>query len=347
VRRPRVSIIIPARDEALAIEGAVRSHLSQDYPDFEVIVVDDRSTDETPAILARLAAENSRLRVIGGVEPPTGWLGKPHAQHQGSAVATGEILLFADADVTYDSMALAEGVETLERRELDLLGFFPRLEMVGFWENVLMPCLPVSYFFGPAFLFNSDWQRRFAAAGGAGMLMRTEAYRAAGRHEAIRSSVIDDIHLAIRVRRAGGRCRMVMADHRVHIRMYRGFREVVDGFTKNLAFTFAGGGAIPLALSTVFSFAAWTIPALVLVAAACGLDVPARDVRLAAGAVGITVVARIALSRFLKYPLWAALTQPLMAAVWLAIAVRSFTWRFLRRELVWRGRRYDAAKAGF
>jgi chlorobactene glucosyltransferase len=344
---PRVSVVIPARDEALGIEAAVRSHLTQDYPDFEVVVVDDRSVDTTPRILARLAAENPRLRMVAGNEPPEGWLGKPHALHQGAAVATGELFLFADADVRFDPTALREAVEMLRSRRLDLLALFPRLEMEGFWENVLMPYIPVSYFFGPGFWFNSDLQRHFALGGGAGMLLRREAYLAAGGHEALRASVIDDIHLAIRVRQTGGRCRMASADDRVRLRMYRGLREIFNGFTKNMAFTFAGKSAAPLALSQVFVLAAWTLPAAVLAAAALGAPVPPIDVGLAGAALGLTALTRGALAVFLGYPLWTSLTHPLMAAVWAAITVRSLAWRFLRRRLLWRGRRYDARGAGF
>ena len=115
------------------------------------------------------------------------------------------------------------------------------------------------------------------------MLVRSVAYRAAGGHEALKASVIDDIGLAIRVRRSGGRCRMAMADERVRLRMYRGFREVVDGFTKNMAYVFEGAMGVFLAVSTFFTFLAWTLPAIVLAAAALGLRIPARDVTLAGG----------------------------------------------------------------
>jgi chlorobactene glucosyltransferase len=325
----------------------VRSHLAQDYPALEVIAVDDRSSDGTGAILARLAAEDPRLTVVSGVEPPPGWLGKPHALFQGARRATGELLLFADADVRYDRGALAACVDMLEAERVDLLALFPRLEMSGFWENVLMPYLAVSYFFGPAFWVNSDAQRRYAAGGGAGMLVRGSAYRAAGGHEALRASVIDDIGLAIRVRRSGGRCRMALADDRVRLRMYRGFREVVDGFTKNMAYVFEGGVGVFLAASTFFTFVAWSLPAIVLAAAALGAGIAPRDATLAAVAFGLTVAARAAMAVFLRYPLWPSVTQPLTAAVWAGITARSLAWRFLHRQVRWRGREYDATHARF
>jgi chlorobactene glucosyltransferase len=345
---PRVSVVVPARDEERAVEAAVAAHLAQDYPgDFEVVVVDDRSTDATPAILARLAAGDPRLTVVRGAEPPPGWLGKPHALAQGVARASGDVLFLADADVRYDPTALREAVGLLEGRGLDLLALFPRLEMRGFWENVLLPYLPVSFFFGPGALVNSDLQGRWAVGAGAGMLVRRAAYERVGGHAAIRSSVIDDLNLAIRVRRSGGRCRVARADDRASLRMYRGYREVRDGFTKNIAFVFDGVTGALLAVSTVFSIAACVAPPLVLAAALLGAPVPGRDVALAAIAAGGLVLARLALAAALRYPAWTALTHPLMALAWGEIIVRSLFRRFFRRELEWRGRRYDAKGASF
>lgn len=344
---PSVSTIVPARNEERGIEEAVRSHLAQDYPDLEVIVVDDRSTDGTGAVLARLAAGDPRLKVVSGVEPPPGWLGKPHALFEGTRAAKSELLLFADADVRYGPSAVRQAVALLEARRLDLVALFPRLEMRGFWENVLMAYLPVSYFFGPAFLLNSDRQRRFAVGAGAGMLVRASAYRAAGGHEAIRDSVIDDLHLASRVRRAGGRCRMVRADRALHLRMYRGLREIVDGFTKNMAYVFEGPIGLFLAFSTAYSFVAWSLPGLALLGIGLGLPVPPADVAWAAAAVGLVLLGRIGIALFLDYPLWPSVTHPFMALAWIGILARSFAWRFLRREMRWRGRTYPAANARF
>jgi chlorobactene glucosyltransferase len=346
-RPPLVSTVVPARNEERGIEEAVRSHLAQDYPRHEVIVVDDRSDDATGTILARLAAENPRLTVVSGVEPPAGWLGKPHALYQGAQAAHGDLLLFSDADVRYAPGAVREIVALLEEDRLDLVALFPRLEMHGFWENVLMAYLPVSYFFGPAFLLNSDRQRRFAVGAGAGMLVRASAYRTAGGHEAIRDSVIDDLHLASRVRRAGGRCRMVRADRSMRLRMYRGLREIVDGFTKNMAYVFEGAWGLFLGATTVLTTLAWSLPAAVLVARALGAPVPQVDVVVAAIGLGLIVLARAGIAIFLGYPLWPALTHPFMAIVWVGILFRSLAWRFLRREMRWRGRTYPASSARF
>jgi len=129
--------------------------------------------------------------------------------------------------------------------------------------------------------------------------------------------------------------------------IYRGYAEVRDGFTKNIAYAFEGLTGVLLVLFTVFSMLAWIVPPVVLAAALLGAPVAGRDVGLAAVAFGAIVAARLGMSIALRYPLWTAVTQPLMAAAWIEIIVRSFVRRFLRREVEWRGRRYDAKDAGF
>ncbi|HEY6064966.1 MAG TPA: glycosyltransferase, partial [Thermoanaerobaculia bacterium] len=281
-RFPRVSVVIPARDEEGEIERAVRSHLAQDYPDLQVIVVDDRSTDRTPQVLASLARETPRLTVITGREPPEGWLGKPHALWQGAQVVDGEILLFADADVRYDPRALREAVALFEERRFDLLAFLPKFEMRGFWENVLIPYLAVGVFLGFGFVAAHRRVRGLALGAGVGNLVRRKAYDAVGGHRALRDSVVDDVRLAIEVKRAGFSVVAVRAVDRVAVRIYRGFRGVWNGFTKNVAWAFPGVGGAVLFVLTLALFAASIAPAATLVAAAFGAPVPPVDVRLAA-----------------------------------------------------------------
>ena len=169
---PKVSIIIPARDEERAVAAGVGSQLAQDYPEFEVLVVNDRSTDGTGAILEGLARGDPRLRVLPGSEPPPGWLGKPHALWLGAQEAIGEILLFADADIRYDRRCLREAVSFLQEREADFLALLPRLEAEGFWENVLLPYVIGAYYAGPGLFANRRRPRWVALGGGAGNIIR-------------------------------------------------------------------------------------------------------------------------------------------------------------------------------
>jgi hypothetical protein len=284
---------------------------------------------------------------VRGVEPPAGWLGKPHAVYQGVSRASGEILFFADADVRYHPRAASEAVGFLERRSVDLVAFFPKLETEGFWERVLMPNLSMAIYFGPGFLANADWLRLIAVGSGAGNLVRRRVYDAVGGHEALRASVIDDVRLALEVKRAGYRARAVIATDRIAVRMYHGFREIWDGFTKNTAFVLGGLTGIAVLFIVLLSILFSVAPPAVALAALLGGRVSAGNVALACASVGLLLAARIALSLVTGEALWPAAAQPLMSVVWGGILFRSAWHRYVLRSVVWRGRAFDATKADF
>ena len=333
-RFPRVSVIVPARDEERSIERTVRALLAQTYPDLELIVVNDRSADATGAILARFAG----ITVLDNEEPPPGWLGKPWALHQGSLRATGELLLFVDADVIYQPGLVAEAVAYFETRDIALLSVFPALELRGFWEHVVMPHLAMFAFsFLPLWLGNRTRIVRLAIGGGTGNLVRRDLYLAAGGHEALRDAVIDDVGLARLMRREGHRTEVIRAEQSVSVRMYHGLREIVDGFTKN---AFAAFG---------YSYLV-TLPGFVLAAIVhllpYGMAVMGNRVALLT--VGVIALTRVILYRAIGYRLDNALfAHPLMIAVWLAILLRSIWRTGIRRRVHWRGRTYDAAGTRF
>lgn len=342
---PFLSIVVPARNEERGIGAAVRSMLAQDYPFLEVVVVNDRSTDRTAEILRAIA--DSRLRVIDGAEPPPGWLGKPHALAQGASAARGEILLFVDADVRYAPEAVRRAVVFLDTRRVDFVGLLPRLETASFWEHVLMPNLLCAVFFGPSFLVNARRPKWLAAGGGAGNLVRRRVYEAIGGHEPLRASVIDDVRLAVAVKRAGYPVRVVLADDLVAVRMYVGFREIWGGFTKNVAYAFGGAAGVAFLLFAVLWTAAGILPPLVVLAAAAGFAVSHTALAAAIAACAALLLARVVLAAASNERIWPALFHPVMVAVWAALLVRSLYQRMVRRSVVWRGRAFDARKAGF
>lgn len=344
---PKVSIVVPARNEERAVAAAVGSQLAQDYPEFEVIVVNDRSTDGTGAILETLARGSPRLRVVAGSEPPPGWLGKPHALWLGARAASGEILLFADADVRYDPRCLREAVSLLLEREADFLGLLPRLEAEGFWENVLLPFVIGAYYGGPGLFANRRRPRWIALGGGAGNMIRRSAYEAIGGHEALKASVIDDVALALRAKLSGFRTCAARAEDRVAVRMYRGFREVCAGFTKNVAYAYQGWtGAVLFLLMAVWLVLTLAPPTFLLLALA-GVRAAPRDVTLAAAGTAMPILARLIVAAAVGDPLWPSFAHPIMAAVWAGITCRSLYQRVVRRRLTWRGREFDARGARF
>ncbi len=335
---PAVSIVIPARNEERDLENALRSHRASDYPDLEIVVVDDRSTDATGAILARIAAEDGRVRVVRGEEPPRGWLGKPHALWEGARAARGEWLLFVDADVVYAPEALGRAMSRVLGGRLDFLCLLPTLVTRGFWEGVLMPNLYVATLLGPAFLAASERFRGLAIGGGCGNLVRRTAYDAVGGHEALRDAVIDDVGLAIAVKRGGHRVAADLAFDAVSVRMYRGFQEVVDGFSKNLAFVVPRPAVLAagLLLAVVLAWAPW----VVLFAPRAS----AAERAVAGLAILLTLAGRAGVARLTRSPLWSGVFHPVMLTVWAWIGARSLYRRVVRREVAWRGRTTPAPR---
>jgi chlorobactene glucosyltransferase len=333
---PRVSVIIPARNEEKVIERTVRALLAQTYPDFEVIVVDDRSTDRTSDILA--AIEDPHLVVVHGAEKPDGWLGKPWALYQGSQRASGDLLLFVDADLIYRPGTLDAAVAHMEERGVAMLALLPHFELHGFWENAGMPQLALTIFtYMPSWLADRYQVVALAIGGGPGNLVRRDDYAAIGGHEPLRDAVVDDVALARRMRASGRRTEMVRADRFVSLHMYEGAQEIIDGFTKNCFAIF--GRRYMLALSTTVLVVIFHLLPYVL---ACFGD------PLAIATVVVISITRVILFRALRYPLWnALLLHPAMIAMWGWIFIRSMWLTGVRRQLHWRGRTYDAAETRF
>ena len=335
-REPLLSVVIPARDEARVIDRTVRAFLAQTYRNLEIVVVNDRSTDGTGAILR--AIDDERLRVIDGEEPPEGWLGKPWALHQGSRIARGELLLFVDADVVYAPAAVRAAVAHRELRRPALLTLLPYFEMRGFGEQAAMPMMAMTCFtFLPAWLSNRSRRAGLAIGGGTGNLVTREVYDAIGGHEALKDSVVDDVALARLVRRGGERTEIVAADDLVSLRMYHGLREVIEGFTKN-AFSVFGRNYVLAVLIAAGSIIFHILP----------YGQALAGERFSLATVGLISVTRLILFRRLRYRLDNALfLHPVMVAIWTWIFLRSTWLTGIRRTLLWRGRTYDARQTRF
>lgn len=232
---PLVSVLVPARNEASAIGPCLRSLLAQEYPAFEVVVVDDESGDGTGEVLGTLAARDARLRVLQGRPIPKGWIGKHWACHQLAEAACGDLLLFTDADTVHGPQALRYAVGALEAERADCLTAFPKQEL-GSWAERL--CIPVAYWsvfsLLPVGLAHRLRLPGLSVGNGQFLLFRREAYQAVGGHAAVRGNPVDDIALAQRIKAHGLPWRLVDATDHVRCRMYRGWREVLEGFSKNL-----------------------------------------------------------------------------------------------------------------
>jgi chlorobactene glucosyltransferase len=341
---PRISILIPARDEARAVGGTILAALNQDYPDHEVILVNDRSTDDTRALAEAAAAESSapeRFKLIEGSEPPAGWLGKPWALQLAAQAASGEFLLFMDADVRLHPATLAASERLLTGMPCDALALLPDLLREGFWNEVLEPVLSYMTLFAAVIPWlNWDGQRRAWIAGGAFLCVRRTAYELAGGHAAVRNQIIDDIGLAMKLKRAGLRCRIADGRAMVKLRMYHGLRESLNGFRKNLSATHS---SLPLLMfGAVFYIATNVLQPLwgagLGIAALAGAHATPGVILMIAGASLLLLNRLLLCIEIRQNPLY-AFTHPLLGLTFSWVFILSCWDRFVRKEIVWRGRK--------
>jgi len=329
---PSVSLIVAARDEAAAIEPALRSILALEYPALEIVVVDDRSTDGTSEILDRLNTEFASLQVIHVGELPNGWLGKNHALHRGAEASRGEYLVFTDADVVFERSAIGRAVAFCESERLDHLTIIPRviarsaflaLSMMGGFIGLLVQHRP--------------WRARKTGRHGLGVgafnMVRAKAYREAGGHEALAMEVLDDIELGRMMARNGRRQDMLLGEDMLSIEMYRGALELFRGIQKNV-FTFLDYSAWKVLAATVVTFAFNVWPWI-------GPFVAEGAARWAAvGSAAVAVFAYAYLTPRFRYSRWCVLYLPVMGIVTITliwqIAIR--TW--IQGGIVWRGTFY-------
>ncbi|MYD14446.1 MAG: glycosyltransferase, partial [Gemmatimonadetes bacterium] len=230
---PRLSIIATAHNEERSMERALRSLLALRYANYEVIFVNDRSTDRTGEIAERLSAGDARLRVLHIVELPAGWFGKTHAARRGAEAATGEILLFTDADVVFAPDAAACGARHLLRERLDHLAAAPRVTVTG---TMLRACTIATQLFIGARqrLWKVGDPRSSAFIGiGAYTMMRADSYWAIGGHECVALRPDEDLRLGQIVKRSGMRSGFLKGVELLEIRWYHSFGDFVRGLDKN------------------------------------------------------------------------------------------------------------------
>lgn len=334
---PKVSAVIAACDEERGIEAALRSVLSLDYPGLEVIVVDDRSSDSTPAILARVARDKPGLRLVRVESLPAGWLGKNHALHRGAAAASGEFLLFTDADVVYEPTAVRRALAAMRAGRLDHLTVSPELRMRGTLLNMFAGTFIL--FFD---IFVEPWKakdpRSHAHVGiGAFNLVRASAYKAVGGHAAIAMRPDDDLKLGKIIKKAGFRQDILFGLGMIKVAWYNSVPELVRGLMKN---TFAGiGYSTTMAAAAIVSiFVVFFLPFLGMVFAS------GTTQALSAAAVAALVFAHIDNTRFTGLPAWHAAGLPVTLLLWLYIIARSTLTTLARGGIVWRGTFYPLAE---
>ena len=344
---PRISVIVPARNEARNIRRCVECLLAQTYPNFELIVLDDRSTDETAEILRGYAARDKRLRVLAGQELPAGWAGKPHALYQAAQAAQGEWLCLIDADTFSEPQALAGVFAKARETGADLFTIMTGQEVETFWERVILPVVFTALSFGFSPRKVNDPRRKDAIANGQFLFIRRSVYDAVGGHATLKNSIVEDKDMAVLVKGAG--YRLVMADGRqvAQTRMYTSLPEMWEGWTKNIFLGLKGSAGLLLlgafgafvSLVAALALPLWLLAGLVwggLGSASAGWAVAGEAALLW----GYLILWRLRVLRAMEIPGWYALTIPLGAGVFAAMMFAS-AWKVLSGQgVTWKGRKY-------
>jgi chlorobactene glucosyltransferase len=231
---PFVSVLVPARNEEGKIGRCLESLVKQDYPNLEIIVIDDRSTDRTGEIIEQYAKQDSRIKFVRGKDAPDGWIGKCNALAHAVGYASGDWYLFTDADTCHRPNSVRDSVSYAVQDKCDLVSFVPLQELGSFWERLIMPVLLGSFLIGDPFHTVNDPDAERAYAYGQYILCRRSSYLALGGHQSVRDEIVED-HAIARVFKEKG-YKISVADGKTlySVRMYTNLETLWQGWTKNL-----------------------------------------------------------------------------------------------------------------
>ncbi|MEC7739334.1 MAG: glycosyltransferase, partial [Gemmatimonadota bacterium] len=314
-RAPSVGVIIPARNESENIEECLASLTKSRYPNFEIIIVDDRSEDGTAELARTVPPGNAkRLVVIDGEALPEGWLGKPWACQQGARATSAELLVFADADTTHGDRLLSRSITELQNEDADLLNVLGFQVMESFWERLVQPQIFLAVVFRHPDLErsarSSQWQD--GVANGQFMLMPRTSYEAIGGHESVRDRVLEDLALAQTVKRHGRTFVIRIAMDDLRTRMYRSLTGMIAGWSRLIQMGAAQGQPLlaSFGVVTVTTLCFWIVPPLMLISALAGFG---GETLLIWSAVvcGLSVGIHAAFLHFLGGPAYYAVFYPL------------------------------------
>lgn len=330
---PKISILVAARDEARKLPEALASFLALDYPNYEVVAVNDRSTDDTRKILDAAAREHANLKVVHVESLPGGWLGKPHALQEAYEHSTGEWLVFTDADVYFAPDVLRRAIAVTLTNRWDHLTLLGRAEMFRFFEKITMT------FFGFGFVIGTKpWQAhnpksRGYLGVGAFQMVRRSSYEAMGTHRKLRMEVIDDMKLGKLIKQAGFSSGAARAGESVSVHWHDGVRNIVRGTTKNFFAT--SGFSVPRTLIRMFGLLLMCVFPLCALPFTHGLTLVFDIVAVALPAIAHGEAAR----EFGASRLW-GLSLPIGALIFVWMLGRSMIVTLRQGGIEWRGTFY-------
>ena len=326
---PHISVVFAARDEEEKLPAALATLVAIDYPQLEIIAVDDRSTDATSRLLDEFAAAHPQLKVVHIQELPPGWLGKPHALQNAYEVSSGEWLVFTDADVQFQRDSLRRVVSLVRDRGLDHLALLGDVKRSGFWDNVLISFFAMGFQLATdPYQVSNPHSRSYVGVGAFQMLKRS-AYETCGTHRRLAMEVVDDMKLGKLVKQSGFRSAVAVAQHAVSVEWHIGLQNLVRGVEKNF---FAGAQfSLGLAAAQILALLAMNVVPFV------GLFLGHGWIRaFAVIAVLIALCFHLGVDVVMQISPLYCLTLPLGAAVFAYMVLRSTVVTLRQGGIVWR-----------
>ncbi|AKU96878.1 putative glycosyl transferase [Labilithrix luteola] len=331
---PKVSVVVPARDEIASIEKATRSKLESDYPNLEIVLVDDRSTDGTSDVVDRLAAEDPRVVAVHVDVLPEGWLGKVHALSRGAAAATGDWLLFIDADIHVAPDVLRRVVSVAEEQRIDFVAMMPKL-----WSGTLGRDIAMAFFVRALIVGSRLWKvtdphSRVSVGGGVFNLVRRSAYERTAGFEWIKLELADDVAFGQMMKQSRARCAVFECVDGLGLYFYETLGQLMRGLEKN---GYAAMGQLLPSRALVTFLLAFYVEIGPLVALAS----PMRSLQIGGAALLVVLVfVQVTIARRLRTPLASAGVPAVGALLFLLFAVRSVVLTQWQGGVFWRGRFY-------
>jgi chlorobactene glucosyltransferase len=339
---PLISVLVPARNEEVTIRTCLDSLLRQDYPNFEVLVLDDASTDGTAEIVREIAARDSRVRLIEGEPLRLGWAGKPFACHQLAGEAKGSWLLFTDADTVHSPFGLRIVLNTAVRSRAALVSGFPHQRTLSVWHKMAMPLM--CYFFllcSIPFWWPQRFRRNLASVTiGQFLFFSAEEYRSIGGHEAVKSRLLEDIWLGRVMARHGYRQLTLDLSPVVSCEMYRGLGTMWQGITRWL-YSVASVSALVLPVLMVVVVLLFLAPFLWLAHGLLLSEPPFGWQALVALQVGVLLLARYLAGRRFSQPTSSTIMHPIGVGFLVIAALYTSYHRLRGGGVRWKERLYD------
>lgn len=341
---PFVSICIPARNEEAVIDRCVKSALKQDYENFEVLVLDDNSTDGTTEILEQFSGIIANLKHLKGAPKPDNWLGKPWACHQLSQQAKGEILVFIDADVWLEPNAIPSTVQSLEA--FDAITVWPQQKLVSFWEQMILPLiyfalltlLPTKYVertprWLPGFL-KSTLDPKFVAGCGQFFAFNRKTYDSIQGHEGVKMKVVEDMELARSIKNNGLSLKMYHGLDSVNCRMYTNHSDIWSGFQKNFLAGF--GNLFEFIFMGFVHLVVFLLPVYTLI---IGLITGQTFLTgLSVVTLSLIVLQRLLLNIIFRWSIWSAFLHPFSVLWYQALGLSCIVKKAFGVKTNWKGR---------